>query len=153
MEIKENIIADEKVVILLEEHLADMHKVTQPGSVHALNLKEFEDLRITFWTAWMKDQLLGCIALKELTPRQAEVKSMRTSVMARNQGVASELLSHLIQIAKERGYSKLNLETGSIAFFRPARKLYEKFGFVYCEPFGDYKLDPNSKFMELNLKK
>jgi putative acetyltransferase len=31
--------------------------------------------------------------------------------------------------------------------FEPAQKLYESFGFVYCAPFGDYALDPNSVFM------
>ena len=29
------------------------------------------------------------------------------------------------------GYTRLSLETGAAEFFRPARKLYEKFGFGY----------------------
>ena len=39
------------------------------------------------------------------------------------------------------------LETGAADFFLPARKLYEKFGFDYCQPFADYKPDPYSVFM------
>jgi len=39
-----------------------------------------------------------------------------------------------------------------MAYFAPARALYERFGFVYCEPFGDYIPDPNSMFMTLGLK-
>jgi len=39
-----------------------------------------------------------------------------------------------------------------MAYFAPARTLYERFGFVYCEPFGDYIPDPNSMFMTLSLK-
>ncbi|GEM_PF-6407202 len=31
--------------------------------------------------------------------------------------------------------------------FRPARRLYEKFGFEYCGPIGGYRLDPLSVFM------
>jgi putative acetyltransferase len=45
------------------------------------------------------------------------------------------------------GFARLSLETGSTEFFRPARSLYEKFGFDYCEPFACYRPDPNSVFM------
>lgn len=45
------------------------------------------------------------------------------------------------------GFNRLSLETGATEFFRPARKLYEKFGFDYCEPFSDYQPDPFSAFM------
>ena len=34
-----------------------------------------------------------------------------------------------------------------MAPFEPARRLYAKFGFRYCEPFADYGEDPNSVFM------
>ncbi|MCY8140428.1 GNAT family N-acetyltransferase, partial [Bacillus inaquosorum] len=46
---------------------------------------------------------------------------------------------------------RLSLETGSMASFEPARKLYEGFGFQYCEPFADYVEDPNSVFMTKKL--
>ena len=35
--------------------------------------------------------------------------------------------------------------------FLPARELYGSFGFRYCAPFGDYRLDPNSVFMTLEI--
>ena len=57
------------------------------------------------------------------------------------------MLRHLIEEAGRRGYVQLFLETGSMAAFEPARKLYEGFGFRYCEPFANYKSDPNSVFM------
>ena len=77
---------------------------------------------------------------------------MRTTQLARKKGIASKMLTHLISVAKERGYAKLSLETGVEDYFAPARKLYEKFGFLYCDPFADYKPDPNSKFMTLDLQ-
>ena len=61
------------------------------------------------------------------------------------------LLQHIIDEAKRQGYRRLSLETGSMPFFEPARKLYGKFGFEYCEPFADYKKDPNSVFMTKTL--
>jgi putative acetyltransferase len=45
------------------------------------------------------------------------------------------------------GFSRLSLETGATDPFRSARRLYEKFGFGYCGPFADYRLDPLSVFM------
>ena len=49
------------------------------------------------------------------------------------------------------GCARPGLETGSMAAFVPAQRLYESFGFSACGPFGDYALDPNSVFMTLRL--
>ena len=57
------------------------------------------------------------------------------------------MLQHIIDEAEKRSYARLSLETGSMAAFNPAHALYERFGFIYGQPFGDYKLDPNSVFM------
>jgi putative acetyltransferase len=46
---------------------------------------------------------------------------------------------------------RLSLETGTTEPFQPAQRLYERFGFVYCGPFGDYAPDPFSVFMTLEL--
>ena len=76
---------------------------------------------------------------------------MRTRAARKRSGVASQLLTHIIDEATRRGYTRLSLETGSADFFLPARKLYEKFGFDYCEPFADYRPDPHSAFMTRTL--
>jgi putative acetyltransferase len=106
---------------------------------------------ITFWSAWQGNELIGCGALKELDSSHAEIKSMRVSSEIRGRGIASQLLSHMLNEAKLKGYNTLSLETGSMSFFEPARKLYEKFGFKYCAPFADYNEDTNSVFMSLGL--
>jgi putative acetyltransferase len=95
--------------------------------------------------------LLGCGALKELDLKHGEIKSMRTPQANRRQGVGRAMLRHIIEVAKERGYERLSLETGAQEGFEPARKLYESFGFEYCGRFGDYPEDPNSVFMSLQL--
>ena len=140
-----------EVIALLEEHLQDMYSTSPPESVHALDLDKLKAPEVTFWTGWREKQLLGCAAIKELGEQHAELKSMRTAPSARGQGVASQLLIHVIEQAKQKGLRRLSLETGSMEFFEPARLLYEKHGFVYCKPFGDYELDPNSQFMTLEL--
>ncbi|ELA8135605.1 GNAT family N-acetyltransferase [Vibrio parahaemolyticus] len=140
-----------QVIALLEEHLQDMYATSPPESVHALDVSKLKLPSITFWTGWDGEQLLGCVAMSQLEDGHAELKSMRTTPSARKQGVASRLLNHVIEQAKHQGIQRLSLETGSMAFFEPAHRLYEKHGFVYCEPFGDYQPDPNSRFMTLAL--
>lgn len=93
--------------------------------------------------------LTGFGALKQLTASHAEVKSTRTATSHLRQGVASRMLQHLVQQSAARGYSRLSLETGSIALLEAARSLYTSFGFVSCPRFGRYEADPNSVFMTM----
>lgn len=136
------------VIALLEEHLADMYATSPPESVHALDINKLKDPAITFFAARAGTELLGCIAIKRLSEHEAEIKSMRTPNAARKQGVAKQLLTHLINVTRQQGYRTLWLETGSMDFFEPARQLYLSYGFEFCGPFADYKLDPNSCFMQ-----
>ena len=140
-----------EVAALLTEHLDDMYRHTPPGSVHALDQGELRAPDITFWSAWDDTRLLGCGALKELDPAHGEIKSMRTARARLRSGVATAILSHLIEEALRRSYARLSLETGSGPPFEPALALYRKFGFRYCGPFGDYREDPFSRFMTLEL--
>jgi putative acetyltransferase len=147
MHIRVDDLAGPEIRALLEEHLADMHAISPPGSVHALDLDGLRRPDITFWTAWSGAALLGCGALKELSPDHGEIKSMRTARAHRRSGVARTMLAHIVAEARRRGYERLSLETGSVAAFAPARALYERFGFGYCGPFAGYVDDPNSVFM------
>jgi putative acetyltransferase len=140
-----------KVAALLQQHLDDMYATSPAESVHALNCEKLRQPDITFWTAWQQQDLLGCGALKTLTPQHAEIKSMRTARQHLRKGVAAQILEHIIQQAKARNLKRLSLETGSQYFFQPAIALYTAYGFSFCEPFAHYKADPNSKFMTLAL--
>ena len=136
---------------LLREHLRHMHELSPPESVHALDLDKLRAPDVTFWSAWEGSLLLGCGALKELDAKHGEVKSMRTPSALRRRGAGKALLEHIIRVARSRSYERLSLETGSHDAFRPAQRLYESAGFVYCGPFGNYVEDPNSVFMTLRL--
>ena len=136
---------------LLEEHLRNMHELGPPESVHALDIEKLRRPEITFWSAWDGQALLGCGALLELDSRHGEVKSMRTPAARRRTGAGRALLMHIIEVARSRGYERLSLETGSVAAFTPAHRLYESAGFTRTGPFGAYAEDPNSIFMTLAL--
>jgi len=139
------------IIALLDEHMRDMVRASPPESVHALDLEGLRKPDVTFWSLWDGSNLAGCGALKELDPRHGEIKSMRTADAYRRQGVARRMLDHIIVEARRRGYRRLSLETGSMAFFDPARRFYAAAGFEYCAPFGPYVEDPNSVFMTLRL--
>ena len=143
--------ARDDVSLLLSEHLADMFDTSPAESVHALDHSALSGPGITLWTAREDGPLLGCGALKEIEPHDGEIKSMRTTPAARGRGVATLLLSHLVEEARRRHYGRLWLETGSEEYFAPARRLYGRHGFLECEPFADYVLDPHSVYMVLDL--
>jgi len=147
MDIRLDDLSGTEIAKLLLEHLQCMAEVSPPESRHALDLGQLRQPEITFWTAWEGVTLLGCGALKELDPRHGEIKSMRTATTHLRKGVASKLLKHIVNEATRRGYRRLSLETGSMRYFEPARRLYAKFGFEFCAPFGSYIEDPNSVFM------
>lgn len=151
MHIQRDDLSGPEIRQLLEEHLRQMHELSPPESVHALDLAALRAPEITFWTAWSHGKLLGCGALRQIDPQHGEIKSMRTAAHARRQGVARDMLAHIVAQAQQRGLRRLSLETGAQPGFEPARQLYARFGFVPCGPFSGYAADPNSVFMTREL--
>ena len=151
MHIVEGGLDDPRVVAILHTHVTRARAETARGSAHALDLSALRTPEIAFWTAWEGEEVIGVGALKQLSAEHGEIKSMHTAEAARGRGVGSALLRHIMAAARARGMSRLSLETGSWAYFIPARALYARHGFVECAPFGEYREDPNSVFMTLQL--
>jgi putative acetyltransferase len=151
MKIQVDDLSGPEVAGFLDEHVQEMRSITPLESKHALDLDGLRKPEITFWSVLDRDTLVGCGAIKRLDARHAEVKSMRTAPTRKRSGIASLLLQHIITEARRMGFTQLSLETGAAEFFLPARKLYQKFGFDYCQPFADYKPDPHSVFMTRTL--
>jgi putative acetyltransferase len=147
MQIRRDDLSGPAVRALLQEHLIQMRQISPPESVHALDIEGLRRPEVTFLAAWSGSTLLGCGALKELSPAHGEIKSMRTAADHRRRGVARAILVRIIEEARRRAYARLSLETGSMQAFEPAQKLYASFGFSYCAPFADYVEDPNSVYM------
>ena len=136
---------------LIARHLAGMRANSPPESVHAFDIDRLRSPGVTFWSAWLGDDIAGCGALKVLDEQRGELKSMRVADACLGHGIGRAILEHLITEARGRGMTGLWLETGSSAPFVPALRLYESAGFVRCGPFGDYADDPFSVFMTLQL--
>lgn len=148
MEIAIDDLSSPEIIELLESHVAEMRRVTpNPESVHALDLDGLRRPEVSFWSLRDGDRIAGCGAIKRLDTTHAELKSMRTSAAYQRQGVAARILAHIEAESVRMGLTRLSLETGVEDFFAPARALYLRSGFAFCDPFGDYVLDPLSVFM------
>jgi putative acetyltransferase len=136
---------------LLERHLVFTTSTSPPEDMHALDVDGLLDPAVTFISFRLHGELLGVGALKQLDADHAELKSMHTAEAARGRGIGRAILGHLVGVARDRGCSRVSLETGSMSAFAPARSLYASVGFIPCEPFGSYIPSPNSTFMTLSL--
>ena len=78
MDIRVDDLTGPEIADLLREHLENMHQISPPESVHALDLASLRSPDIAFWSVWDGRELVGCGALKELDAGSGEIKSMRT---------------------------------------------------------------------------
>ena len=136
---------------LVARHLEFMRSLSPPENVFALGVSGLLDPAVTVFSCRRDGELLAIGALKELSEHHGELKSMHTAQAARGTGIGRAMLTHLIGVARDRGYTLLSLETGSMDGFAPARSLYASSGFTECGPFADYQLSPYSTFMSLWL--
>jgi len=147
MDIKIDDLTNPDVQALVQTHRAEMAANENAVLSHALDLSALQSDDITFFSVWEGETLTGCGAIKELDKSHGEIKSMHTARRFRRKGVSAALLFHMIKVAGQRGYKRLSLETHPGDEYKPARKLYEHFGFDYCGPFGEYEPHDYSVFM------
>jgi putative acetyltransferase len=117
-----------EIATLLEAHVAELKAISPPESKHALDLDGLRQAGTTMWSVWDGADLVGCAALKDLGGGHAELKSMRVATAHQGKGIASTLLRHLLAEANAMGFDRISLETGSMEFFAPARRLYARHG-------------------------
>ncbi|MCY1647961.1 GNAT family N-acetyltransferase [Caulobacter sp. SL161] len=142
---------DPRIIALLAHHFATMRSTGPEESCHVMPLDAMRQADLDFFAAWDGDALAGFGAVKPLGDGHGEIKSMHTAAAHRGRGVGQAVLDHLLTHARALGLQRLSLETGAGDFFIPARAMYARNGFQACEPFGDYRPDPNSAFMTRTL--
>ncbi len=151
MHITEDDLSGADIRALLERHFAHMLANSPKDSTHFLDFEGLKGPGVTFWTIRNGDLLLGCGALRQHDAGLGEIKSMRTHADHLRKGAGAAMLEHIIATARSLGLTRLALETGSGPAFEPAHALYRRYGFAECPPFADYKPDPFSRFMVLDL--
>jgi putative acetyltransferase len=127
--------------------------VTPPEHAYILGVDHLVSDDVTFYSAReaIGGALLGVAAIRQLTPDHGEMKSMHTRSEARGQGVGTAMVAYVLDVARERCYRRLSLETGTMDDYAAARRLYATAGFRVCEPFGSYEPSPYNSFMTMDL--
>jgi len=116
-------------------------------SVHAMDAESLDEAGVSFLAIFDGDEAVAMGALKALSVEHGELKSMHVAQERRGGGFADSILRGLLQLAIEKGLSRVSLETGSQPPFAAARAFYERNGFEFCPPFEGYTEDPASVFM------
>ncbi len=142
---------DPQVIDLLRFHVSGMLEDSPLGTSYALDLSALRVPEIAFLTAWDGAELLGCGALRHLSPEAGEIKSMRTWPRHLRRGVAAAILAEVITLARSRDYRRLSLETGTGEAFEPALTMYRRHGFLNGGVFGDYRETGFNQFLHLKL--
>jgi putative acetyltransferase len=138
---------------LLRLHLQQMHESSPPGTSFALDLTGLQSPDVMVWSGWVGRHIAGIGALKDLGNGCGEVKSMRTHPRFLRQGVAAQLLEHIVRVAQDVGMHRLSLETGTGPAFEPALALYRRRGFVSGAAFGSYPRDSSfNQYFHLALR-
>jgi len=90
----------------------------------------------------------GAIAYRMVEPGVCEMKRLYVRPAFRASGLGRELANELIEMARERGYRTMLLDT--LASMSSARALYRDLGFVPVAPYYDNPL-PGVMYMALEL--
>ena len=116
-------------------HLDDINVLVQPN--------------VYFIGAFQGQELLGIGAVKRMDG-YGEIKRMFVPEKFRGCNIGLQMIQILETHLREHGIYTIRLETGIKQI--PAIRLYQKMGFSSCPPFGEYKEDPLSLFMEKHLE-
>jgi len=117
-----------------------------PESRHPLPIAALSVASVRFFVARLGERAIGCGALVIGTNGEAELKRMFVDRVTRGRGVGRAVLQELEDTARREGVRTLRLETGISN--HEALKLYRRSGYQERGPFGSYRADPLTVFME-----
>ncbi|MCY4485643.1 MAG: GNAT family N-acetyltransferase [Deltaproteobacteria bacterium] len=118
-------------------------------SNHLDPIEVLEGSDVTFLAAFVGGEAVGCGAVKRMPGGYGEIKRVFVDPAARRRGVGRAMMEALETDLLTHGIDLARLETG---VRQPeALALYEHSGYVRIPPFGDYREDPLSVFLEKRL--
>ena len=139
----------DEVVALIRQADALMQSLYPAESNHLVDVESLAAFNVHFLVARERGRALGCGAFVLGEKGQAEMKRVFVDPTARGKGVARALMAALERDAANLGVTLMQLETGIKQ--SEAIALYRRFGYAERGPFGNYKSDPLSLFMEKRL--
>lgn len=135
---EETLVDDPQTLMLIETLNAELTALADDPSENHFTLSN-EDVtgeNGRMIRARYDGQLVGCGAVRRIEPTVGELKRMFVDDSVRGLKIGAAILDRLEMIALSLGMTHLKLETGPR---QPAALgLYERAGFVACEPWGEY---------------
>jgi len=139
-----------QLVALSDDYLAARYP---PESNHLETIEALRRPNVCFIGAWVGDALVGCGAVKTLADEQGhygEIKRLFVIESQRGRGHSKLIVAQLEEHLRRAAVPQVRLETG---IRQPeALALYRRLGYRERGPFGAYRLDPWSVFMEKRLE-
>ncbi|MCB0154238.1 MAG: GNAT family N-acetyltransferase [Anaerolineae bacterium] len=152
MEVDPNVPEAKTLIAALDDYQSRLYPAE---SNHLDSLEELAAPNVTFVVARLNGQVVGCGAVKAMRDAPGapgaygEIKRMYVAPAGRGHGLAKMMLAYLEQKLLAKDIPLARLETG--IHQAEAIGLYERLGYRRIGPFGDYREDPPSVFMEKRL--
>lgn len=134
------------LIAKLDDHVAGLYP---PESNHLVDIEALCAAEVRFLVARRGGVAVGCGALRVDARGYGEVKRMFVRADQRGKGVGRAILRRVEEEGRKLRLSFLRLETGNLQM--EALRLYRSEGYREIPPFGDYRPDPRSVFMEKRI--
>ena len=102
---------------------------------------------IGFWCLFDENQMIGTVALSELSCQSCELKSLYLLQKYHGLGYGKMMLAHAISAAKSAGYKKMFLD--SLSTSTRAVALYRRMGFTDTEKYNSSQFSDVFMLLEL----
>lgn len=142
---------DPAAVDLIAQSDAYMTALYPAESNHLESVPALRAVNVHFFGGYEGERLVACGAIKHLRDdgEYAEIKRVFVIPECRGRGYSKAIMTALEEHAEGLGIGCLRLETG---IYQPeALSLYRRLGYVERSPFGSYRIDPLSLFMEKTI--
>ena len=133
---------------LIAELDAYQEELYPSESNHLESVAQLRKPNVKMFAGFIDEEPAAIGAVKIMTT-YGEIKRLFVPPRHRGHGLAKAIMNRLESEIQSHGLKFARLETG---IHQPeAIGLYAKLGYLKCSPFGDYKEDPLSVFMEKRL--
>jgi len=152
MQVKQIKVISDDVEALIQLSRRYQAELYPPESIHQEDPQQLLNENIYFIGVFIQQTLAGIGAVKivDASPKYGEIKNLFVDPRQRGKGVSRVIMNALEQHLSSSNIMLCRLETG------PSQPesigLYESLGYCHRPPYGDYKADPLSVFMEKALK-
>lgn len=130
---------------LIHASRTEMQRVYDVSECEQFAVDDFDQPNVLFIIARLNGDAVGCVALVDCIS-YGEIKGFFVTPGARKNGVGGALLKAVFKAGRDVGLETIRLETGGK--LQSAIALYQRYGFESRGPFGTYRDNETSVFME-----